>query len=420
MSVFSFLRPPRLGFRKVPTNPWIIGLTVVAIVLVLALVIGLLVYFLVLDQKPHYYQTSFRIPSIEYSNELEAAHSEVKARITDQVDNIFKKSSLEGKYMNSHVIKFRPSTDGLKADVLLKFQFASSVNENTIKMMAENILHQNLKDGTQSLELDGSSPHLQVMNTVQAEHLINNGCGLGIDPSFLTERIANGGTISQRGSWPWQASLQVDRYHICGASLISDQWLLTAAHCFNNNKNPRRWTATFGTTLSPALMRRNIQSIIIHENYASHKHEDDIAVVLLSTPVTFSENVRTACLPEATFEALPHSNVVVTGWGAFKASGQIPNKLREAKVEIISNDVCNRIDVYGGAVSSGMICAGYLSGKIDACEGDSGGPLVIPNNRLWYIIGIVSWGIDCGKENKPGLYTKVTRYRDWIKSKTNL
>ncbi|XP_068961150.1 transmembrane protease serine 11G-like [Petaurus breviceps papuanus] len=413
-------QPPRLGVRNLPMNPWVIGLTVVAVVLVLALVIGLPVHFLVFDQKPHYYQTSFRIPRAEYSNELEAARSEVKTDITNQVDDIFRKSSLKGQYIKSHVVRFRSSTDGLKADVLLKFQFAFADNENKIKKMAEKILYQKLKGGTQLLEIDGSSTSLQVISTAEAEHRINSDCGLGIDPSFLTERISNGGTISQKASWPWQASLQVDRYHICGASLISDQWLLTAAHCFNNNKNPRRWTATFGTTLRPALMRRNVQSIIIHENYASHKHEDDIAVVLLSTPVTFSDDVRTVCLPEATFEALPQSNVVVTGWGASKENGPIPNKLREAKVEIISNDVCNRIDVYGGAVSSGMICAGFLSGKIDACEGDSGGPLVIPENRLWYIIGIVSWGIGCGKENKPGLYTKVTRYRDWIKWKTNL
>ncbi|XP_007496437.2 transmembrane protease serine 11G-like [Monodelphis domestica] len=165
-------------------------------------------------------------------------------------------------------------------------------------------------------------------------------------------------------------------------------------------------------------MKRNVQSIITHENYASYKYEDDIAVVLLSTPVTFSYDIHSVCLPEATFEAMPQETVVITGWGATKASGSFPNNLQEAQIEIINNDVCNRINVYGGAVSSGMICAGFLLGQIDACEGDSGGPLVIPQNGLWYIIGVVSWGIDCGKENKPGIYTKVAHYRNWIKSKT--
>ncbi|MBZ3871796.1 Transmembrane protease serine 11A, partial [Sciurus carolinensis] len=234
------------------------------------------------------------------------------------------------------------------------------------------------------------------------------------------ERIADG-QVANKADWPWQASLQVDGIHFCGASLISEEWLLTAAHCFDTYKNPKLWMASFGTTLSPPLMRRQVQSIIVHENYAAHKHDDDIAVVKLSTPVLFSEDVHKVCLPNATFEVLPKSKVFVTGWGALKANGPFPNTLRQVQVEIISNDVCNQVNVYGGAVSSGMICAGFLTGKLDACEGDSGGPLVIAQERnIWYLIGIVSWGIGCGKENKPGLYTRVTHYRDWIKSKTNI
>lgn len=234
------------------------------------------------------------------------------------------------------------------------------------------------------------------------------------------ERIAEG-YPAKKADWPWQASLQIDGIHFCGASLISEEWLLTAAHCFDIYKNPKLWTASFGTTLSPPLMRRKIQSIIIHENYAAHNHDDDIAVVKLSTPVLFSSDVGRVCLPDATFEVLSQSPVFVTGWGALKANGPFPNALRQVEVEIISNDICNQVHVYGGAVSSGMICAGFLTGKRDACEGDSGGPLVIARDRsIWYLIGIVSWGIDCGKKNKPGLYTRVTRYRDWIKSKTNI
>lgn len=96
-------------------------------------------------------------------------------------------------------------------------------------------------------------------------------------------------------------------------------------------KNPKLWMASFGTTLSPPLMRRKVQSIIIHENYAAHKHDDDIAVVKLSSPVLFSEDVHTVCLPDATFEVLPKSKVFVTGWGAFKANGEYLSKNTQAK-----------------------------------------------------------------------------------------
>lgn len=91
--------------------------------------------------------------------------------------------------------------------------------------------------------------------------------------------------------------------------------------------------ASFGTTLSPPLMRRKVQSIIIHENYAAHKHDDDIAVVKLSTPVVFSDEVHRVCLPDATFEVLPKNKVFVTGWGALKANGECFSKMIQAKNE---------------------------------------------------------------------------------------
>ena len=98
-------------------------------------------------------------------------------------------------------------------------------------------------------------------------------------------------------------------------------------------KNPKRWTASFGTTLSPPLMRQEVQSVVIHEDYAAHKHDDDIAVVKLSTPVVFSDEVHRVCLPDATFEALPKSKVFVTGWGALKANGEYLSKNVQVKKE---------------------------------------------------------------------------------------
>ncbi|XP_064142381.1 transmembrane protease serine 11G-like [Loxodonta africana] len=420
----SLKRPSTLGRRTNSLRPWMIALIITAVVLVLAIIIALLVYFLAYDQKTHYYQASFRIPSIEYNPDFSVEHSksgaDLKQKINSEMDKIFQRSPLNYLYIKSHVVNLRSSNDGLKTDVLLKFQFTSN-NAGTIKRQADDILHQKLKSDGSFLKIDTSLPYLRDVNDVQAEHILNSCCGVGRQsPSSSMERIA-GGVVARKAAWPWQASLQIGGIHFCGASLIGKEWLLTAAHCFDNYKNPKLWMVSFGTTISPPLMRRNVQSIIIHENYAAHEHEDDIAVVKLATPVTFSDDVHRVCLPDATFEVLPESKVFVTGWGALGKNDLFPNTLREVQVEIISNDVCNQVQVYGGAVSSGMICAGFLEGKKDACEGDSGGPLVIARDRnIWYLIGIVSWGIDCGKKNKPGLYTKVTRYRDWIKSKTNI
>nr|XP_038947607.1 transmembrane protease serine 11G isoform X1 [Rattus norvegicus] len=402
-------QPGILGRRKRVCKPWTVALTTTAALLALAVLIGLLVYFLVYEEKTHYYQASFWIPSIKYSSDLSEEQSKLqinlKQKINNEIDVIFQRSSLKHHYVKSQVVNFRPSNDGVKADILIKFQIPRK-NADTLRSQADSILNKKLQSSQSFLKRDISLPYLR-------------DCGLGMEYPRIA-RIADGKPAGSN-SWPWQSSLQVEGIHLCGASLIGSQWLVTSAHCFDNYKNPKLWTVSFGRTLGNPLTTRKVESIIIHENYAAHKHDDDIAVVKLSSPVLFSENLRTVCLPEATFQVLPKSKVFVTGWGALKANGPFPNSLQEVEIEIISNDVCNQVNVYGGAISSGMICAGFLTGKLDACEGDSGGPLVISDNRnKWYLLGIVSWGIDCGKENKPGIYTRVTHYRNWIKSKTNI
>ncbi|MEJ1274717.1 transmembrane protease serine 11f [Cricetulus griseus] len=208
------------------------------------------------EQKSHYYQGSFRIPSITYSPDLSIEQSRHQ-------------TSLKQKLINE----------------------------------LQNVLPWNVLYCHISASGSGS-PYAN--------------CGLGMEYP-PTARIADG-KPAEKASWPWQSSLQVDGIHLCGASLIGSQWLLTSAHCFDTYKNPKLWTVSFGTTLSHPLMTRKIASIIIHENYASHKHDDDIAVVKLSSPILFSENLRRVCLPDATFQVLPKSKVFVTGWGALKAN----------------------------------------------------------------------------------------------------
>nr|XP_020667288.1 transmembrane protease serine 11C-like [Pogona vitticeps] len=234
-------------------------------------------------------------------------------------------------------------------------------------------------------------------------------------------RITGGIPSYGDGEWPWQASLQRDNIHRCGATLISNTWLVSAAHCFREAKNPRKWTVTFGTYLRPPLMIRHVRTIIVHEQYRYPAHEHDIAVVQLAKHVEFSGVVHHVCLPDA-MEVFPYNiDAVVTGWGAVSNDGETPNVLQEATVKLIDSETCNRKEVYNGAITPGMLCAGYLEGGIDSCQGDSGGPLVTPDIRnMWYLVGIVSWGDECAKPNKPGVYTRVTYYRDWITKHTGL
>ena len=103
--------------------------------------------------------------------------------------------------------------------------------------------------------------------------------------------------------------------------------------------------------------------------------------------------------------------VIITGTGD-------SNVLRQVVVPVISQTRCSQLSVYGTYITDNMMCAGYLQGGKDSCTGDSGGPLVCPNGNRWFLQGIVSFGAECAQVNKPGVYSRITRYRAWIADKT--
>ncbi|KAF0030157.1 hypothetical protein F2P81_016888 [Scophthalmus maximus] len=115
----------------------------------------------------------------------------------------------------------------------------------------------------------------------------------------------------------------------------------------------------------------------------------------------------------------PNGNTVwITGWGATREGGFAATVLQKAQVRIINHSVCDKL--MGGQLTSRMLCAGVLSGGVDACQGDSGGPLSSPSGTRMFLAGVVSWGDGCARRNKPGIYSTVTKFRGWIKEKTGV
>ncbi|XP_051579761.1 suppressor of tumorigenicity 14 protein homolog [Myxocyprinus asiaticus] len=244
--------------------------------------------------------------------------------------------------------------------------------------------------------------------------------------AYKKSRIV-GGQDAGEGEFPWQVSLHIKNIaHVCGGSLINDRWIVTAAHCVQDDgktrySQPGTWEAYLGLhtqRAKQAATRRNIKQVIAHQSYNHYTYDFDIALMELDSPVTFSETIRPICLPTANDVYPAGLPVTITGWGATREGGSGATVLQKAQVRIINSTVCDKL--MNGQITSRMTCAGVLSGGVDACQGDSGGPMCYSSNDRMYLAGVVSWGDGCARRNKPGIYTTVPKFRGWIKEKTGV
>nr|XP_005987307.2 PREDICTED: transmembrane protease serine 4-like isoform X1 [Latimeria chalumnae] len=231
---------------------------------------------------------------------------------------------------------------------------------------------------------------------------------------ITTDRIV-GGTDTQIESWPWQVSLQYNEQHTCGGIIINPRWIVTAAHCFPSEYDQTdHWKVIAGISILSSSNGVPVAKVYTNGLYDSIRNDNDIALIKLKLPLTFSDSIKPACLPNYKQTLVAGSRLWVTGWGYTKENGVISNQLQEAELSFIDLEVCNSNTIYGGQITKNMLCAGYLKGGTDACQGDSGGPLVYNNNKQWQLVGIVSWGSGCARKNKPGVYCNVEKFLDWI------
>ncbi|KAB0354413.1 hypothetical protein FD755_022951 [Muntiacus reevesi] len=419
MFYFPFCRAAGFDTRSRGLKPWMIALLTVLLLTVVVVAIGLLVHFLVSDKKMEYYHATFKISDLRVNRNSEPNSQYQFMELREISENLVSQIKFYHKIMQHiSILCHSPEEDGTTVDIIMVFQFPSAEPSAVRSRKIRSILDEKIRN-TRVLPINTSSVEVNAMSSSTGKLTVQACCGKRAVP-LVSNRIMSG-EIAGKAAWPWQASLQYKNIHQCGATLISNTWLVTAAHCFNNKANPHQWTVSFGTKINPPLMKRNVRRIIVHERYRFPAREYDIAVVQFSPRVTFTDDIRRICLPEASASFQPNSTVYITGFGALFYGGESQNDLREARLKIISDDVCKQPHVYGSDIKFGMMCAGYLEGIYDACRGDSGGPLVGKDIKdTWYLIGIVSWGDNCGQRNKPGVYTKVTYYRNWITSKTGL
>lgn len=239
-----------------------------------------------------------------------------------------------------------------------------------------------------------------------------------------------GGVETEVNEWPWQAGMvwSGSSSVFCGATVISDEWILTASHCVDGT-NPAEIQVLLGEhdywdSGESSMARMDISEIIMHEDYNSNTVDQDFALLKMARKLDWSanENIRPACLPSAGAGDYDQWMSTVTGWGTTSSGGSTSNVLLEVDVKVISNSECN--GAYGG-ITNNMLCAADASGNggSDACQGDSGGPLVAcgPDGNCgttagmnYDLIGVVSFGIGCAQADFPGVYARVTAARQWI------
>ncbi|XP_068775728.1 transmembrane protease serine 9 isoform X2 [Struthio camelus] len=240
----------------------------------------------------------------------------------------------------------------------------------------------------------------------------------GSRPAMQTATRIVGGSEASRGEFPWQVSLRENNEHFCGAAILTEKWLVSAAHCFTEFQDPAMWAAYTGTTslssTDSGAVKMDIARIISHPSYNADTADYDVAVLELKRPVAFTKYIQPVCLPDAGHHFPTRKKCLISGWGYLKEDFLVkPEFLQKATVELLDQTLCSSL--YSHVLTDRMLCAGYLEGKIDSCQGDSGGPLVCEDpSGKFFLAGIVSWGIGCAEARRPGVYTRVTKLRDWI------
>jgi secreted trypsin-like serine protease len=265
-----------------------------------------------------------------------------------------------------------------------------------------------------------------------------------IDPETKRQAFRiMGGNDAEPADWPFVVAMFLaDREApFCGGSVINTRWVLTAAHCvvldgqgdsaktldpkniFVGGASPDGRAATARTAVMKIVARSDYRDALNSKDRASSTSVNDVALLKLAAALTADGSNRLILANtglEASWAAAD-TCAGVAGWGVAGRNNSTSERLQEVHVPVMDAELCRR--VYAGryaVIDRQHICAGYSPGGKDSCQGDSGGPLIVragPTGALQ--IGVVSFGHGCARPNSPGVYARVSTFRDWIFATVN-
>ncbi|KAK3586927.1 hypothetical protein CHS0354_008524 [Potamilus streckersoni] len=248
------------------------------------------------------------------------------------------------------------------------------------------------------------------------------GCGKSL---VTTNReLIVDGEPANHGAWPWHVGLEIAGTYFCGGSLISPQFVITAAHCVE------KYTYDYSSLVvlmgasnrirpESSFIRRKVKEIISNPGHRFFE-QNDIALLLLNESVNYTNYIQPICFPEKDDIMPLYAQCYTVGWGQTKWTEGYSERLLQVKMKLWDLDKCNSSYAWNGDVYDTFLCAGYYSGVKSICKGDSGGSLVCKDNQdTWKLVGISSYVANfCNKTGRPNIFTDVTKFYDWIQSKT--
>ncbi|KAL4866240.1 hypothetical protein BDV12DRAFT_199305 [Aspergillus spectabilis] len=231
--------------------------------------------------------------------------------------------------------------------------------------------------------------------------------------ALAAEQIV-GGQEGRIEDFPYQIALLSNGRLICGGSIISNQYVVTAAHCTDGASASSLSIRAGSSSASSGGTVVQVSAIAQNPDYDAASTNNDISVLTLAEELTFGSGI--AAVDLATADPSAGSIATTSGWGALSEGGSVSSTLQYVDIPIVSNSECS--SAYSGfnEITDAMICAGEEEGGEDACQGDSGGPLVADGT----LVGVVSWGNGCARPGYPGVYSSVAYLRDFVTSVTGL